>query len=81
VDAVAGVRVRLARFQQEIQFAEEEGLVRWQPWRGSRSERDWPERSCGRLVPWQPRAWTMPRPPRGRAGHIVAPTLARLLGE
>ncbi|MFG2276992.1 DnaB-like helicase N-terminal domain-containing protein [Streptomyces chartreusis] len=39
---------------KEIQFAEEEGLVRWQPWRGSRSERDWPAAFMrGATWPWQ----------------------------
>jgi replicative DNA helicase len=39
---------------KEIQFAEEEGLVRWHPWRGSRSERDWPEGFMrGASWPWQ----------------------------
>ncbi|MFF8925557.1 DnaB-like helicase N-terminal domain-containing protein [Streptomyces albidoflavus] len=39
---------------KEVQFAEEEGLVRWQPWRGSRSERDWPEAFMrGASWPWQ----------------------------
>lgn len=39
---------------KELAFAEEEGLVRWQPWRGSRSERDWPEGFMrGSEWPWQ----------------------------
>lgn len=39
---------------KEIAFAEEEGLARWQPWRGSRSEREWPEAFMrGATWPWQ----------------------------
>lgn len=39
---------------KEIQFAEQEGLVKWLPWRGSRSERDWPEAFMhGATWPWQ----------------------------
>lgn len=39
---------------KEMQFAEEERLVRWQAWRGSRSERDWPEMFMrGATWPWQ----------------------------
>lgn len=39
---------------KEVQFAEEEGLVRWLPWRGSRSERDWPDQFMrGATWPWQ----------------------------
>ncbi|MFE7620593.1 DnaB-like helicase N-terminal domain-containing protein [Streptomyces sp. NPDC057496] len=39
---------------KEAAFAEEEGLHRWSPWRGSRSERDWPEAFMhGATWPWQ----------------------------
>lgn len=39
---------------KEVDFAEEEGLVRWLPWRGSRSDRDWPEQFMrGATWPWQ----------------------------
>jgi len=39
---------------KELAFAEEEGIVRWQPWRGSRSERDWPEAFVkGVTWPWR----------------------------
>lgn len=39
---------------KEMAFAEEEGLVRWSPWRGSRSERDWPEAFVkGATWPWR----------------------------
>lgn len=39
---------------KEVAFAEEEGLVRWLPWRGSRSERDWPSAFMrGATWPWQ----------------------------
>lgn len=39
---------------KEDEFAEEQGLVRWLPWRGSRSDRDWPEKFMrGASWPWQ----------------------------
>jgi replicative DNA helicase len=39
---------------KEVAFAEEERLTRWQPWRGSRTERDWPSAFMqGATWPWQ----------------------------
>lgn len=39
---------------KDVAFAEEEGLVEWQPWRGSRTERDWPSAFMrGASWPWQ----------------------------
>lgn len=39
---------------KEVAFAEEEGLVKWQSWRGSRTERDWPSAFMrGATWPWQ----------------------------
>ena len=39
---------------KEIDFAEQEGIVRWLPWRGSRIDRNWPELFMrGASWPWQ----------------------------